>query len=156
MTDLKILLCPIDFSEPSDYALGYALSLAKKLDAKLHLLHVFRDPVYAVPLGYEIGAQTAGIIAGLRTQQQDRLSELAKSYQDSGVEVTATVADGMPYAAIVQGAKNLGASMIVMGTHGHTGVSRWLLGSVTERVVRMAPCPVLTVHAPGDEDQNGS
>jgi nucleotide-binding universal stress UspA family protein len=121
------ILFATDFSEASEAAARTALDYARRFGARLHLLHVTwagTDPT--MPAG---------------------LAKLAKDLGDS-VPVVTAVESGAPAAQIVRYAERKGIGLIVLGTHGRTGVSRALVGSVAERVVRIAPCPVLTVPAP--------
>ena len=143
--DLKRILVPLDFSANSTRALDYARGLAEKFDAALHLVHVCEVPsmmtasmdAYAIAytdwsqrLGEEAEAELNRIKAGLR------------------VRATTEVLFGNPAKAIVEDAETNNADLIVMGTHGHGAVMHVLMGNVAERVVRMAPCPVLTVREP--------
>jgi nucleotide-binding universal stress UspA family protein len=139
------ILVPTDFSPPSDAALEYARAVAKRFGATLHLLHVVDDPYRAV-YGAEVYVPE---VEGLRDdllaygvgQLQDRL-------QPSDVrELRATTAAiiGTPAWSIVEYATAHEMDLIIMGTHGRGGMSHLLMGSVAERIVRTAPCPVLTV-----------
>lgn len=139
MADIKRILVPTDFSEPADAALTYALDLASKLGAKVSLVHVFDDPsgIHSgeyFPMPAEMRSE---IVADLRR----RLAEVVAQHGHS--ELNPQVLIGPTARSIVEGARD--ADLIVMGTHGRHGVSHLLLGSVAERVVRTATCPVLTV-----------
>jgi nucleotide-binding universal stress UspA family protein len=147
---LETILMPTDFSEPSRRALEHATTLARRLNASLHLLHVVHLPieVAASPEGYWVD------ITGFRNQMREdaerQIKALAASLQ--GIKVTTQVVEGTSAArAITEAAKEKPAQMIVMGTHGRGGVSHLLLGSVAERVVRTATCPVMTVSAASGE-----
>lgn len=120
------VLVAVDFSEASERALGVAREYAVAFGARLHLLHVVPPTTDPVP--------------------QPRLEALAAGLAGA-VPVTTAVASGLPAAQIVRYAARNGIDLIVLGTHGRTGFSRALLGSVAEAVVRTAPCPVLTVPA---------
>ena len=136
-------LVPVDFSEYANQALDYALSLASKLDARLTLLHV----IQALPLG--------GVDMGVTlpyTYVHDLEAEITSSMQAylervtaAGLEGEVAVVHGVPFQEIIDTAKAQQVDLIVMGTHGRTGLQHVLLGSVAERVVRLAPCPVLVV-----------
>jgi universal stress protein A len=146
----KTILMPTDFSEPSQRALEYAMALARRLGASLHLLHVVYFPIEtaATPEGYWI--DLGDMRQKMRDDAERRIQTLAASLQ--GIEVTTQVIDGTsPARAITQVAKERPVQMIVMGTHGHGGFTHLLLGSVAERVVRTAACPVLTVSAASAE-----
>jgi nucleotide-binding universal stress UspA family protein len=148
------ILMPTDFSPTSQHALEHAVAVALKFGASLHILHVIANPmeVAAWPEGYWV--ELSGLRQRLREDAEASLARLAKSIE--GVRVTTEVLDGVPARAIVGAAKKHGAQLIVMGTHGHGGVTHLLLGSVAERVVRTAPCPVLTVSAASAEAAPGA
>jgi nucleotide-binding universal stress UspA family protein len=139
-------LVPIDFSEYANQALDYAINLAGKLDARLTLLHV----IQSVPLG--------GVDMGVTlpyTYLQDLEAEIMQSMESHRTRVTAAglegeivVVHGVPFHEIVETAKMQKVDLIVMGTHGRTGLQHILLGSVAEKVVRLAPCPVLVARQP--------
>jgi universal stress protein A len=138
----KTILVPTDFSPASARALEYAQLVAARFSASLHLLHVAEDPVAAVgPEAYVVD------LPALREQvvqdAERRLTQVAAPL--SGVTVTTEVLIGSPARTIAKIAADRGADLIVMGTHGRGGLAHLLLGSVAERVIRMAPCPVLTV-----------
>lgn len=139
----KTILVATDFSEPSQEAVSCARELARKLDATLHLVHVVIDPssgpwtaeAFAMPLGDLIPQWQDDA-------RRDLLLALPPEERDSVVIATPV---GAPYAAIIQYAMDHHVDLIVMGTHGRGALSHLLLGSVAERVVRKAPCAVLTV-----------
>jgi nucleotide-binding universal stress UspA family protein len=139
----KNILVPTDLSEGAEEALDFACELARQFGAKVHLLHVIGIPTLGVP---ELGvALTSTVIDSLVHDDQEALDQLVerkKALADFG-EVMLRTGDARDL--INQTAKEISADLIVMGTHGRRGVTRALLGSVTETVVRTAPCPVLTV-----------
>ncbi|MBI5773053.1 MAG: universal stress protein [Verrucomicrobia bacterium] len=137
------ILVPIDFSNIAKDALPWATSLAARFDAELILLHV----VEKFPIDYLLGRQlTDRTIARLMKRTGAGLERMAGSLSKStGVHVSAVVRTGTPYGEICQAAKTLGANLIVLTTHGYTGLKHVWLGSTAERVVRHAPCPVLAV-----------
>jgi glycine betaine transporter len=142
---LKNILVPTDLSESAEQALDYACQLATQFGAKIHLLNVIGIPALGVP---ELGvALTSTVIDSILRDNQAALDRLAaaKCSQAQIGEIMLRTGDARD--VINQTAKELAADLIVMGTHGRRGVSRALLGSVTETVVRTAPCPVLTVRA---------
>ncbi len=142
----KNILVPTDLSEGAQHALDYACELARTLDAKVHLLNVIGIPVLGVP---ELGvALTSTMIDGMIAENQKALDELAAQKGCVG-EVLLRTGDARDL--INQTAIELGCDLIVMGTHGRRGIKRALLGSVTESIVRSAPCPVLTVRRHEDE-----
>lgn len=139
----KNILVPTDLSEGAEEALDYACELAKMFGATIHLVNVIGIPTLGVP---ELGvALTSTVIDQIIKDNQaalDRLAEAKKTRARFGEVILRT---GDARDVINQAAKDLKCDLIVMGTHGRRGVSRALLGSVTETVVRTAPCPVLTV-----------
>ena len=154
MIRLTTILVPSDFSECSDAALRYGLELARRFDARLHLLHVVQDPL-TQPWAAE--GFSAPLFEAVEKWQREAKARLAAAIplSDVGrVTVSATVA--WPYAEILRYAAANDVDLIVMGTHGRSGVSHMLLGSIAERVVRHAPCPVLTVRHPQREFVNDS
>jgi nucleotide-binding universal stress UspA family protein len=144
---LEKILMPTDFSSTSERAFEYAATMAQRFGASLHVLHVIAYPmeVAAWPDAYWI--EITGLRQRMREDAEKQLGALAGSIK--GVAVTTEVVDGNPARMINKVAKERGCQLIVMGTHGHGGVTHLLLGSVAERVVRTAPCPVLTVSAAG-------
>lgn len=146
MINLKTLLVPFDFSECSNEALRYGLELARRFDAKLHILHVVQDPA-AQPWAAE-GFAVPLFEAVEQWQQEARQRLVALVPAVDAERVTAVAAIGTPYQEILWYATGENVDLIVMGTHGRGGVSHMLLGSIAERVVRRAPCPVLTVRHP--------
>lgn len=139
----KTILVPTDLSESAEEALDFACELAHQFDATIHLLHVISIPVLGVP---ELGvALTSTVIDSMVRDDQEALEDLACRKRKHAKFAPVMLRTGDARDLIVQTAKEIGADLIVMGTHGRRGVSRALLGSVTESVVRTAPCPVLTV-----------
>ena len=140
----RSILVPVDFSDYSEAALDYAVALAAKLDAKLHLVHALGIPGLGVP---ELGvALTSSLMDQMVKDNQAAIDKLAQAHRTEVPIGNALLRTGDARDVIVQTADELGADLIVMGTHGRRGVSRALLGSVAETVVRTAPCPVLIVH----------
>ncbi len=144
MKAIEKILVATDFSEYSEEACGYALTLAKKFDATLILLHIINEPVdlrgFYVPhitfeeLEKEI---TEGASKMLDKFCSEHLGDFSK-YEKM-------VVPGIPFEEIVKVAKEKAASMIVIGTHGRSGLDHLIFGSTAERVVRTSPCPVLTI-----------
>lgn len=142
----KNILVPIDFSDHSQRALDYAIELAAKLDAKVHLLNVIGIPALGIP---ELGvALTASMIDNLVKNNQDALDKLADPRRKLASIGEVMLRTGDTRDMILQACGEVNADLIVMGTHGRRGVSRALLGSVAESVVRTAPCPVLAIRPP--------
>jgi nucleotide-binding universal stress UspA family protein len=138
----KHILVPTDLGEGAEQALAYACELARSLDAEIHLLNVVGVPALGVP---ELGvAMTATLIDQLVVENQTALQELARGRCAARLGQVLIKA-GDPRDMINRTAQELGVDLIVMGTHGRRGLTRALLGSVAESVVRSAPCAVLTV-----------
>jgi universal stress protein A len=140
----KKILCPVDFSAGSEQAIEKARELAGALGAELELLHAYQLPVLALPDSSVTVSPT--YVVELTSRAQQELDKHAEALERDGITTTTRVLEGNPAETIVDCAKDSGATMIVMGTHGRSGVRRFLLGSTAERVVRMATVPVLTVH----------
>ena len=140
---LKKILVPIDFSNTSKDALPRATLLAAHFGAELVLLHI----VEKFPIDYLLGRGLMNeTIVPLMKQAEADLEQMAgRLSKSTGLKVSAVVSDGKPFEGICQTAKTLGVDLIVLTTHGYTGLKHVWLGSTAERVVRHAPCPVLTV-----------
>ena len=139
----KHILVPTDLSDGAEEALDYACELARQFGATVHLLHVIGIPTLGVP---ELGvALTSTVIDSLVRENQVALEQLADRKRELSTFGQVLLRTGDARDMINQTAKEIGIDLIVMGTHGRRGISRALLGSVTETVVRTAPCPVLTV-----------
>jgi nucleotide-binding universal stress UspA family protein len=152
MIKMAKILYPTDFSELSTYALRYALSFAHAYQAKLHCLHVV-DEAYQYwtamgPNSVPVGPATEDILQSARKEMD---SFAAEHLQHAEVEVITDVVLGRPFMEIIQYARKQCIDLIVLATHGRTGLSHVLLGSVAERVVRKSPCPVLTIRHPQHE-----
>jgi nucleotide-binding universal stress UspA family protein len=143
MPEIKRILCPVDFSETSEHALRYAIDLASRLGADVRLLHTYQLPTYALPDGALLARPD--FVNNLTTELQKQLDELVHRYAGHGVALEAKLTEGLAFQEIDRVAQEDGADLIVMGTHGRTGMKHLLLGSVAERVVRTAKAPVLTV-----------
>jgi nucleotide-binding universal stress UspA family protein len=148
MTDAfaKILMAT-DFRAESDAALRSCTSLARGLGASIHLLHVAKDPIVAVGNAELYPIDWATLREGILEEALRRLDATASSLP--GLRVTIEAVMGSPAEVIAERAQDLGVNLIVMGTHGRGGVGHLLLGSVAERVIRLAPCPVMTVRGSG-------
>ncbi len=139
----KHILVPTDLSDGAEPAIEYACELAAKLGATVHLVNVIGVPTMGVP---EIGvAVTSSMIDGLVRDNQAALDRIGERYQDRVNIGQRILKIGDAQDAIEEAAKEVGADLIVMATHGRHGVARWLLGSVAEQIIRSASCPVLTV-----------
>jgi nucleotide-binding universal stress UspA family protein/mono/diheme cytochrome c family protein len=144
--DFKRILVPVDFSAHSQRALHYARALAVEFDAAIHLVHVCEVPTIMTPAIDAYATAYSDWSQRLGEEAERQLLEIKASVGD--VKVTTEVLFGTAAAAIVTAAEVNMADLIVMGTHGHGAMMHLLMGNVAERVVRMAPCPVLTVRQP--------
>jgi nucleotide-binding universal stress UspA family protein len=143
---IRNILAPTDFSDASNQAVMYAFGLARACGAKLSLLHVV-EPL-AFPLdGYIPPDLITTLLDDLKREAYMRLAHLLCEAGAANVKVTRHVVVGVPYETILETAEAEHVNLIVMATRGRTGLSHLVLGSVAERVVRLAPCPVLTVRA---------
>jgi nucleotide-binding universal stress UspA family protein len=138
------ILAPTDFSEYSKKAVASALELAKKFGAKLSILHVIELPPYPIE-GYVPPSLSATFLDDLERQATQDLAELVPEAEAGNVEVVRMVAVGTPYSRIIETAETEHVDLIVMATAGRAGFSRLVMGSIAERVVRTASCPVLTI-----------
>ncbi len=143
MPNIERILCPVDFSDTSEHALRYAIDLASRLGAGVRLVHAYQLPTYALPDGALLARPD--FVAELTTELQKQLDELIRRYSGHGVELGGKIVEGLAFQEINRVAEEEKADMVVMGTHGRTGMKHLLLGSVAERVVRTSKLPVLTV-----------
>jgi nucleotide-binding universal stress UspA family protein len=147
MRHYKRILCPVDFSSFAKAALAEGAELAQSLGSQLCVLHAYQNPAYLLPMAGYVGP-AGDVVAQVRKQLGEELDELVTEYRARGLKIQTLVLEGVPYKTIVDYATEWGADLIAMGTHGRTGLSHMLAGSVTERVVRLARCSVLVARAP--------
>src|SRR5262245_47896254 len=145
MIDLKRILVPTDFSKFSKAALDYAMALAEKFRTELYLLHVVQNLGVMIPDMVNVVPPVMPSNEQLTAAVREALDRLIKENQLERFNVKSDVRIGSPFYEIIQFAKENDIDLIVMGTHGHSGLAHMLMGSVSEKVVRKAPCPVLTV-----------
>ena len=146
MPKVQRILVPVDFSEPSKKSLEYANYFAQRFDAKIDVLHVWRPTEYTGD----------AMVTLTRSEPELTLSTFLRNHADQ--QLTAFLTDmphanrmlesGDPAQVIARVAREGGYDLVVMGTHGRTGFSHMMMGSVAEKVVRLAPCPVLTYRVP--------
>ena len=145
------ILAPTDFSDDSIYALSYAVEMAQKFSAEVIVLHVDQAlaPVMISELnpGFDMGAMNR-IAEEQRLLAMRELDQTTARLRGQGIKTRALLRVGAPFLEIINSAQSEGADLIVMGTHGRSGLSHVLMGSVAERVVRKAHCAVLTVRHP--------
>jgi universal stress protein A len=152
MPRLKKILVPVDYSDCSRVAMEYALFLAERFDAEIEVLHVAE-----VPLGEEhtvVKPDTGEeqLLSELIMQQAVKAeTEFLAPFVRATIPIEKSLLKGRPGKVIVEAAADRGADLIVMGTHGRSGFDRLIMGSVTERVLRSAPCPVVVVRHPDGE-----
>ena len=147
MKPFSKILTAIDFSENSETAFDYALTLAVQFDAELVILHVINEPVdlrgfYVPHISFEL------LEKEIEEGAVRMMGEFCTARLGSFTHYSTTLVSGVPCDEIVRKAGEIDASLIVMGTHGRTGLDHILFGSTAERVVRLAVCPVLTVRQP--------
>lgn len=149
---LKKMLCPTDFSENSEHAVKYALTLASLSKAELQLFHVVEPISYpqSVEL-FEPVLDEVELTMKMEAAFQKQLEDQVAALKDEYPKIRGKLVTGNTFLEIIGAARDEKVDMIVMGTHGRTGLAHVLIGSVAERVVREAPCPVLTVKHPDHE-----
>lgn len=140
------ILVPTDGSPASDAAIEHAIDLAEQYGARLHALYVVDGGAYS---SIEAGAEV--VVEALESEGEEATGRVADAAADAGVECVTSVTSGTAYQSIHDYVDEHGIDVVVMGTHGRKGLDRYLLGSVTERVVRTSDVPVLTVRQPTDE-----
>ncbi len=145
----KILFCT-DFSEDAHWAFTYALNLAKTFNSKLLILHVTPEPAHPEQLSIYLPQEKLKELRKSQKEEIDRQLETGYVKKMKGFKnYKVIVIEGEPFVEILKMAKKESVKLIVMGTHGRTGLDHILFGSTAEKVVRRAPCPVLTTRLPG-------
>lgn len=148
MKPFEKIVTAIDFSESSDLAFEYSLTLAKQFQAELTIIHVINEPVdlrgfYVPHISFE----------QLEREIEEGAQKMMETFCQTKIEdftrYKTVVVPGIPYEEIIRKAEEVGASLIVLGTHGRKGIDHLIFGSTAERVVRGASCPVLTIRMPG-------
>jgi len=150
MIALKNVLVATDFSDCSQAAVTQARALAEAFGASVHLLHVVTEPLHEIWACYAPGADFLSLVEKLQADARKRLALLASRDELTSGRVVLAAAWGDPGDEVLKYARALNVDLIVCGTHGRRGWDHLVLGSVAERVVRTAPCPVATVHPPAD------
>lgn len=149
MVPIQRILCPVDFSEGAEGALAQALFLADALGAEVEVVHAWETPVVIRPdlVVWAEGASGPALAEVVRARADTAMKHLLdKLAPGRPTHVRMKILHGPPAATIVSYAREQGHDLIVVGSHGRTGLSRWVLGSVAERVVQRASCPVMVVH----------
>jgi nucleotide-binding universal stress UspA family protein len=135
------ILVPIDFSAYADQALAYAMALAQALQARLTLLHVIHLTPWT--MGDMVTTFPGIFLEDVETEAQQLLQASLGRLRDAGLQGETVIVHGVPLQTIIDTATEKDVDLIIMGTHGRTGLTHVLMGSVAENVVRLAPCPVL-------------
>lgn len=148
MIELKRILHPTDFSQNSKFALDYACAFAEKFNAELHILYVLQDILVTVPDPVIVAELAANYDERVRGSAEQALLQLPDPAWARGRSVIRATCKGSPFTEIVRYAGENKIDLIVLGTHGRSGLAHVVLGSVAEHVVRKAGCPVLTVRPP--------
>ena len=139
----KKILCPIDFSEFTDEILEYALDIRGKYDAELHLIHIIPNLNYFTP--YESFFTPENLIVVEKNMETEVNKDFDAIMKKIEIPVKKVIRTGTAFVEIINYARSESMDLIIIGTHGRTGLEHILIGSVAERVIRKAPCPVLTV-----------
>ena len=145
MVTAQRFLVPVDFSAYAHQALEYAIGLARKPGARVTLLHVMQSPPWGGESAGTVPYAYSQFIQHLEAEVVHRMQTYLARVTGSGLEGDLAVGYGVPFQEILETAKKHQVDLIVMGTHGRTGLQHVLVGSVAEKVVRLAPCPVLVV-----------
>jgi nucleotide-binding universal stress UspA family protein len=147
---IKTILFPTDFSQGARAAMDYALSLARDFQAKLILLYVIQD-ISIAEWYIPSSISAADLVEDMQKSAWKEMEKWADEAAGKVAEVEKIVLRGVPFVEIIKTAKDKNADMIVIGTHGRTGIDHMLFGSTAEKVVRKSSCPVLTVRMTGKE-----
>ncbi|HSR13049.1 MAG TPA: universal stress protein [Thermodesulfobacteriota bacterium] len=152
MAEIKKILFATDFSENSNFALTYALSFARHYNAFLYVLHVVQQPSYPLGMYAEISFDAMDKFNKNISEAVDKeMRDLREKKLEGFSSYECLVIQGTPFLEILRTAKSKAVDLIIVGTHGRTGLDHVLFGSTAEKVVRRAPCPVLSVRLPGKE-----
>jgi len=141
------ILVPTDGSPAADSAIEHAVNVAERYDATIHALYVVDDSAYAT-----LDAASETVVEALESEGEEAVGRIATAARNAGIDAVTTVTTGVAYRTILDHVANDGIDLVAMGTHGRRGLDRYLLGSVTERVVRTSDVPVLAVRQPEDSE----
>ena len=145
----KKILCPVDFSQFTQDVIDYALDLAKKYGAELHVMHVVPNMTYFTP--YESFLTPENLVVIEKNIQDEVERKFTKLLKNDTVPTKRVIRTGVPFVEIIDYARGESIDLIVMGTHGHSTIEHILIGNVAEKVVRKSPCPVMTIRPKGKE-----
>jgi universal stress protein A len=144
LAELKLILVPTDFSDASRAALDAAMTMARTFNAAIEVLHVDLDPTLILPPPGDVLTMPV-MMAKMLSHTEEALTQTVNEVRAQNLACTGASESGRTHATIVAHAKTIGAGLIVLGSHGRHGLGHLLLGSVAEKVVENAPCPVLVV-----------
>ena len=145
--EIKKVLVPVDFSDYSKNALAYAINFAKHFNAELNLIYVVEPVIY--PPDFSMGQiAIPSVDLEMDKRAKDELTNLAARQIPSELRTNLIVKTGKPFIEIIETASEIDADLIIIATHGHSGMEHILFGSTAEKVVRKAPCPVMTLREP--------
>jgi len=147
---IRTILFPTDFSQGARAAMDYALSLAKDYGAKLILLYVIQD-ISIAEWYIPSSISAADLVEDMQKSAEREMEKWGAEAAEKVPGVERLVKRGVPFVEIIQTARETNADLIVIGTHGRTGIDHMLFGSTAEKIVRKSPCPVLTVRREGKE-----
>lgn len=147
MLSIRRILFPTDFSEHAEIAWAYALTFAQEFGAEVHMLHVVAPPPRLAE-AYAVNIQPNSVVQALSLEAKASMDRQIEAAKDRGLIFCRQVRVGVDFREIIDYARKHDIDLIVMGTHGRTGLAHALMGSVAEKVVRKSPCPVLTVKHP--------
>jgi universal stress protein A len=139
----KKILCPVDFSEFTDEILEYAVNIAQKYNSELHLIHIIPNLNYFTP--YESFFTPENLIVVEKNMETEVNKDFDELMKKINVPAKKIIKNGAAFVEIINYARTESMDLIIIGTHGRTGLEHILIGSVAERVLRKSPCPVLTV-----------
>ena len=147
MIEIQKILIPTDFSEYSQHAVKYAVALAQSFKAKLYVVHVWEQSIVAAP------TETFYVEIWVEAEksEKERLNQVTQGLRTEGIDAEPVFVPGTAYIEIVKTAKELDVDLITLATHGRTGLSHLVFGSTAEKIIRLAPCPVLVVKHPEHE-----
>lgn len=147
MIEIRKILFPTDFSEYSQHALRYAVALAESFKAKLYVMHACEHPFVGAGMeAYHFAVPEFN--AEVQEQEKKTLEQITEELRARKIDAEPLFVTGKAYLEIVKCAKEMDIDVITLATHGHKGISHLVFGSTAEKVVRLAPCPVLTVKHP--------
>jgi nucleotide-binding universal stress UspA family protein len=143
----KKIVCPVDFSEFTDDIVKYAANVAKKYDAELHLFHVIPNLNYFTP--YESFLTPENLILVEKNIEKEVEKDFEKIIKGIDTPVKKVIKTGVTFVEIIDYIKEENIDLVVMGTHGRSGIEHILIGSVAEKILRKSPCPVLIIRPKG-------